>query len=200
MSATRYRFFPSEPGTPAHRRAMWLLLAAVLVLPVAPALVGVLARLAAGLSGCDPAAAGCAGEGLALKAALAVQWNVVGFLAPLGLVLLLLLAAYAIHNALDRPVPRVVVFACVAAVMALAPVALPATLVFATAYEGCDVNAGGVGDCVAYGVSMGEAFHAAAVMHWFLFALVPTALLGVLGYAATVFVSALANRGRRAQP
>jgi len=163
----------------------WLVVAFALLPALAAwAVIGLGAAL-----GCDPAGPGCRGLPLAalLRLSLDLAW---GWAMGLGVVLGFAAALAAILLAsLWR--------ALVAGLLALVCIALPIAAVAVAAHEDCMVNEGGVGDCVIWGGSMGETFHAAAVIPWFAILAVPAAgvtlLVGLIGAVAVKI-----NRRRRA--
>lgn len=69
----------------------------------------------------------------------------------------------------------------------LAALMLPTLAVSSAAYNGCQINEAGVGDCALWGANMGMAFHHAAQAPWLIDDFMPYAvslalMLGVIGY------------------
>ena len=178
---------------------VWLGALAILLAPVLAALG--LTGLAT-LGGCAVAqAAPCrvAGFdiGLSLKSTLDMAWSVpvaIGGLWPLALALVATLAA---HRAFDGFGARFLFGGLVVAIALLATILAPMAFVFGIAPETCEINEGGVGDCVLYGVEQGMSTHSAAVAPWLLFILGPAALAYLVIHLVILSIMAV-MRARRA--
>ena len=163
-------------GMAAFARHVWLFIVLVLTLPVTAAWLfrGVFA-----VAGCEPSAAPCLGDpanailGSAMKGTLDIAWMVGSTdIVTLGLTTL---AAMAAIIGL-RPV-----YAALTVLIApLASLLLPVLLVGKTTYAGCAVSEGHVGDCVLWGMHMGDTFHSAASAPALIYTYTPFAVAGAL--------------------
>lgn len=163
-------------GMATFSRHVWLFIVAALTVPV---LLAWGVRAAFAVAGCNPEAATCFADpanaimGSALKATLDIAWllGATDFI-TLGLTTLAAMAAIIglrpIHAALT------------VLIVPLASLLLPVWLVGQTAYAGCAVSEGRVGDCVLWGTHMGDTFHAAATAPSLIYTYTPFAVAGAL--------------------
>lgn len=163
-------------GMATFARHVWAFIVAALVLPV---LAAWLIRGGFAIAGCEPAAAACLDDpanaigSSALKATLDIAWLMGSTdIVTLGLTTLAAMAAIIglrpIHAALT------------VLIVPLAALLLPVWLVGQTAYNGCAVSEGRVGDCILWGAHMGDTFHAAATAPALIYTYTPFAVAGAL--------------------
>jgi hypothetical protein len=175
-----HAFEPPPPPPKRHTAlGIWALLAVVFLLP--SLLVWVVRATALALA-CTPGPGLCHGIALGggLRDTLNLAWLTgtnAGFLVLLGI-------AAAIAALFAR---RPLVAALSALVLPISALVLPTLAVFASSYNGCAVNEGGVGDCTLWGAQMGMSFHTAAMAPWLLYDIVPYAfaaaiMLGLIGW------------------
>ena len=67
------------------------------------------------------------------------------------------------------------------------PSLLPMLAVFVSKFDGCEINADGIGDCVLWGARMGKSFHVAATVPDMIYGFVPYSfalalMMGLLGW------------------
>jgi len=178
--AFAHHFEEPEPklgnGMATFARHVWLFVVCALLLPVTAAW---LVRGGFALGGCEPAAAACFTDpinmimGNAFKATLNIAWMMgTTDIVTLGLTTLAAMAAIIglrpVHSALT------------VLVVPLASLLLPVWLVGKTAYAGCKVSEGQVGDCVLWGTNMGDTFHMAATAPALIYTYTPFAVAGAL--------------------
>jgi hypothetical protein len=163
-------------GTAAMATRVWLAGLAVLLVP---SLAAWLVRGLGYALSCAPNEAACLGTpfdgimGSALKGTLDLAWLVS---TDVALTLAIALAASLAAIVALRPVSA-------ALTMLIAPLAallLPTFLVSVTTYDGCAVNADGLGDCKVWGESMGMAFHNAASAPQLIYTYTPIVVAGAL--------------------
>jgi hypothetical protein len=163
-------------GMATFARHVWLFIVCALTLPV---LFAWLVRGAFAVAGCDPSATACFADpanaiaGSALKATLDIAWMVGATdIVTLGLTTLAAMAAIIglrpVHAALT------------VLIVPLAALLMPVWLVGQTAYAGCAVSEGRVGDCVLWGTHMGDTFHQAAIAPALIYTYTPFAVAGAL--------------------
>jgi hypothetical protein len=163
-------------GMATFARHVWLFIVLALTVPVLAAWI---IRGAFAVLGCEPAAAACLEDpanaimGSALKATLDIAWLMgTTDIVTLGLTTLAAMAAIIglrpIHAGLT------------VLIVPLAALLLPVWLVSQTAYSGCAVSEGRVGDCVLWGTHMSDTFHAAATAPALIYTYTPFAVAGAL--------------------
>ena len=59
---------------------------------------------------------------------------------------------------------------------------------FTAGLADCSLNEGGVGSCYLFGIDTADTFHAAAVMPWLIFFLIPLCTMITAFYAIALFV------------
>jgi len=133
---------------------LWGLCAALLV---GPSVLVWIVRLSA--LGCEPGPGLCHGLALGggLRDTLALAW-IIGSNSFLALVIALVSAGLALS--LRKPLMASMGLL----LFPIAAVLLPIVAVYASMYDGCQINEDGIGDCVLWGAKMGMSFHEAAVV------------------------------------
>jgi hypothetical protein len=134
---------------------------------------------------CAPGPQLCSGMtlGAGLRDALELAWAL-----PMNSLLLLIIAFTAAIAAVCAR--RVLLGAITLIAVPIIALILPMIAVFASTYENCQVNEGGVGDCPLWGANMGMAFHQAANVNDLVYGFAPytfaaALMLGVLGWFFT---------------
>jgi hypothetical protein len=77
------------------------------------------------------------------------------------------------------------------------PVALVVLAGNIASANGCQLDEGSVHPCIVNGRDMGEQLYGMGVMGWFMLVTIPTGLLALATYGATLFVVWLVRRARR---
>jgi len=133
---------------------LWGLCAALLI---GPSVLVWIVRLAA--LGCEPGPGLCHGLALGggLRDTLALAW-VIGSNTFLALVIALVSAVLALS------VRKPLLASMGLLLFPISAVLLPIAAVYASMYDGCQINEDGIGDCVLWGAKMGMSFHEAAVV------------------------------------
>ena len=172
-----------EPQPSRHSIVLcgWLFCATVLL---GPSLLVWAVRGTALAMSCAPGPALCRGMTLGggLRDTLDFAWLV----SLNGLLSLAIsLAAAVLALALRRPL----LAALSPLVLPLAALAFPTLAVFASTYDGCQVNEDGIGDCSLWGAHMGMTFHHAAQASQTLYDIVPYsfALALMVGFIGFLF-------------
>jgi hypothetical protein len=173
------RFYaPPPPPRRTGALRVWALATALLTLPAV--LVWAVRGAAYGLR-CQPGPAACGGLplGLALRHALDVAWFI-GADSLLGIALAFAAALAALWA--RRPL----LAALSMLLLPIAAVLLPTFAVYASLYNGCDVNEAGVGNCTLWGTRMGMSFHHAAMAQWLIYGFAPytfamALMIGIIG-------------------
>ncbi len=174
-----HAFEPPPPPPKRHTAlGIWTFLAAIFL---APSLLVWIVRGTAFALNCAPGTGLC--HGIPLGGGLRDTLNLAWLLGTNPLLLVLLGIAAAIAALFAR---QPLLAALSALVLPLAALALPTLAVFATAYDGCAANEGGVGSCTLWGAHMGMSFHTAAMAPWLLYDIVPYSfaaaiMLGLIG-------------------
>ena len=172
-----------EPPPPPPKRhtalGIWAFMAAVFLLP--SLLVWIVRATALALA-CAPGPQPC--HGIALGGGLRDTLNL-AWLGGTNTSFLVLLGIAAAITALCARRPLMAALS--ALVLPICALVLPTLAVFASTYNGCAVNEGGVGDCRLWGAQMGMSFHTAAMAPWLLYDIVPYAfaaaiMLGLIGW------------------
>jgi hypothetical protein len=183
-----------EEQQPSGRSIMlcvWFLCAAILL---GPSLLVWAVRGTALAMSCAPGPALCRGMTLGggLRDTLDFAWLVSlnGLLS-----LAIAFAAAIVALALRRPL----LAALSPLVLPLAALAFPALAVFASTYDGCQVNEDGIGDCSLWGAHMGMTFHHAAQASQTLYDIVPYsfALALMVGFIGFLFFRPLPAEAAR---
>ncbi len=163
-------------GVTAIAARIWLAGLAVLLVPSLAAWV---VRGIGYALQCAPSAGSCVNAsigpllGAALKGTLDLAWLVS---TDVALTLMVAVVASLAAVVALRPVSA-------ALTMLIAPLAallLPTLLVGMTTYDGCAVNADGLGDCKVWGDSMGMSFHTAATAPQLIYTYTPIIVAGAL--------------------
>jgi hypothetical protein len=100
----------------------------------------------------------------------------------------LLLLALAFTAAIGAVCARRVMLGTITLIgVPVAALILPMIAVFTSLHDGCQVNDGGVGDCMLWGANMGMAFHTAASVNDLVYGFAPftfaaALMLGMLGW------------------
>ncbi len=189
---------------PSSRRRVWPVViwlgALIVMLGAVFWALGVITLAA--VAGCRiDAAAPCLVAGLnlgeTLKASLDAAWMTPVTAGGLWLVALALVATIAAHRAFDSFIVRFLAGGVTVALTLLATIVAPVVLVIAIVHTGCQINEGGVGDCLLYGVAQGMSTHSAAVAPWMLFILGPAALAYAVIYLVILSILSIAQARRR---
>ena len=131
---------------------------------------------------CAPGPDLCRGMTLGggLRDALSLAWGI-----STDIVLLIVLATIAAVACFSarRPLAGTL---CLLLLPLITPV-LPMLAVLVSRYDGCEINADGIGNCTLWGAQMGMSFHTAASVPDIVFSLMPytfslTLMLGLLGW------------------
>ncbi len=163
-------------GTAAMATRIWIAGLAILLVP---SLAAWIVRALGYALSCAPNATGCPGTpfdgimGAALRGTLDLAWMIS---TDVALTLAIAIGASLAAIVALRPVSA-------ALTMLIAPLAallLPTLLVSVTTYDGCAVNADGLGDCKVWGESMGMAFHNAASAPQLIYTYTPIVVAGAL--------------------
>ena len=176
-----YDFDKSAQTAPSlpYAVCLWGLCAALLV---GPAVLVWVVRLAA--LGCAPGPGLCHGLALGggLRDTLALSW-VIGSNTFLALLIALVSAVLALS------VRKPLMASMGLLLFPIFAVLLPIAAVYASMYDGCQINEDGIGDCVLWGAKMGMSFHEAAVVASTLSDTMPysIALALMVGVVAFVF-------------
>jgi len=174
--------------SPFLKGAFWI----ALVIALLPPVIGYGVLGFGYVQGCAPSELACGGAPIGewLKSATSFSWQwAFGFAPALALLM-------GLCGALLGSIWR----ALIAALTPLAAIVLPSVLVMSAAHETCMVNEGGVGDCVVWGVSMGDTFHTASIMVWvFLFAVPACAIGGLIAIIAAIAVKIARRRSARSE-
>jgi hypothetical protein len=115
-----------------------------------------------------------------LRDALALAWGISTDI--ILLIVLATIAAVACFSA-RRPLAGTL---CLLLLPIITPV-LPMLAVFVSRYDGCEINADGIGTCTLWGAQMGRSFHLAATVPDMIYGFVPysialTLMIGLLGW------------------
>lgn len=131
---------------------------------------------------CAPGPDLCRGMTLGggLRDALALAWGISTDITLL--IVLATIAAVACFSA-RRPLAGTL---CLLLLPLITPV-LPMLAVLVSRYEGCEINADGIGNCTLWGAQMGRSFHVAAAVPDMIYGFVPysialTLMIGLLGW------------------
>jgi hypothetical protein len=162
--------------------AALIVFAVCLAILLGPALLVWVIRGVGFAARCAPGPDLCRGITLGggLRDALALAWGV-------GTDTLLVLAVTTIAAvacfASRRPLGGVL---CLI-LLPILPSLLPMLAVFVTKYDGCEINADGVGNCMLWGANMGRSFHVAATVPDMIYGFVPYSfalalMVGILGW------------------
>ncbi|MGQ0741336.1 MAG: hypothetical protein ACT4OG_03445 [Alphaproteobacteria bacterium] len=163
-------------GVSAAATRVWI---AGLAILLAPAIAAWALRGIGFILQCDPAAASCLGEpfdtvlAAALRGSLDLAWFV-STTVPLALGIVFLAAMAAIIAL--RPVSA----GLTVLIAPLAVLLLPILLINATRYDGCQINADGLGECTVWGQPMGMSFHSAEIAPQFIYTYAPLAVSGAV--------------------
>ncbi|HEX3673835.1 MAG TPA: hypothetical protein VHU87_06140 [Rhizomicrobium sp.] len=148
--------FEPAPPPPPRNGAIGVLVACALVLLAPSALVWFVRLTALGMQ-CAPGPALCRGQALGggLRDALDLAW-IVGAnpMVAVGIAFIGGIAGLIAHRPLSAGLSLLV--------LPLAAFVLPTFAVWASRFDGCQINEAGVGDCTLWGAQMGMAFHQAA--------------------------------------
>jgi hypothetical protein len=149
-----YDYEESARTAPSYAVCLWGLCAALLV---GPSVLVWIVRLAA--LGCEPGPGLCHGLALGggLRDTLALAW-VIGSNTFLALLIALISAVLALS------VRKPLLASMGLLLFPISAVLLPIAAVYASMYDGCQINEDGIGDCVLWGAKMGMSFHEAAVV------------------------------------
>jgi len=131
---------------------------------------------------CAPGPDLCRGMTLGggLRDALSLAW---GISTDLLLVMVLATIAAVACFAARRPLSGTL---CLLLLPLITPV-LPMLAVLVSKFDGCDINADGIGNCTLWGAQMGRSFHVAATIPDMIYGLVPYSvaialMIGLLGW------------------
>jgi len=146
----------------------FIVLAVCLAVLLGPSLLVWIIRGVGFAAQCAPGPDACRGMTLGggLRDALALAW-VVG--TDMLLMTVLAVIAAAACFASRRPLTG----ALSLVLLPILPSLLPMLAVFVSRYDGCEINADGVGNCVLWGAQMGRSFHTAASVPDMIYGFVP---------------------------
>jgi hypothetical protein len=183
----------NRPVPSAKRTALTVWWGICVFLLLGPAVLVWAVRGFAFAAACTPGPGLCHGMalGVALRDTLAVAW-MVSTNAPflISVALLAAIMAFVSH----RPVAGTLSFLA----LPLLSLALPALAVRLSVYDGCRIDADGVGICDLWGARMGASFHAAAGVPDLLCTLTPlcVAIAVMLGTGSWVLIRAERRKTR----
>ena len=131
---------------------------------------------------CAPSPDPCRGMTLGggLRDALALAWAV-------GTDILLMIVLAVIAAAACFAARRPLAGALSLVLLPILPSLLPMLAVYVSRYDGCEINADGVGNCLLWGARMGRSFHIAASVPDMIYGFVPYSfalalMIGLLGW------------------
>lgn len=131
---------------------------------------------------CAPGPDLCRGMTLGggLRDALSLAWGI-----STDIVLLIVLATIAAVACFSARRPLLGTL-CLLLLPLITPV-LPMLAVLVSRYDGCEINADGIGNCTLWGAQMGRSFHIAATIPDMIYGFVPysialTLMIGLLGW------------------
>lgn len=184
--------FDPPPPPPKRTGATRILCLCVAVLLAPSALVWLVRAMGYAFK-CAPGPALCHGVTLGggLRDALNLAW-VIG--ANPDIAIAIAFAAAVTALAARRPLSAGLSLL----VLPIAAILLPTAAVWASTYDGCQVNDAGVGDCTLWGAQMGMAFHQAALSQGLIYDFAPyTIALALMALAIGLLFFRPEKYGRR---
>jgi hypothetical protein len=147
---------------------VWVLCATVLL---GPSLLVWLIRGVGFAAQCAPGPELCRGMTLGggLRDALSLAWSI-----GTDLLLTMVLATVSAVACFAARRPLTAIASLV--LLPIAPGIIPMLAVVVSRYDGCEINADGIGSCVLWGAQMGKSFHTAATIPDMIYGFVPYSL------------------------
>jgi hypothetical protein len=168
--------------TPPRPSVAPILMALCLAVLLGPSLLVWIIRGVGFAAQCAPGPDPCRGMTLGggLRDALALAWTVG---TDVVLVIVLAVIASVAFFAARRPL----LGALCLVLLPILPSVVPMFAVYVSRYDGCEINADGIGNCVLWGARMGRSFHTAATVPDMVYGFVPYSLalalmVGLLGW------------------
>ncbi len=192
-------------GDPANPRRWWLWFIVLFVAPFIPELLIRLIAALAQAKGCSaadtsPCALGPLDAGFLIAVMLTLGvWRALGF--AFGGVLVWLFACLVAMSHMWRGLfLRLFGAFILTSVASLLPYLAPMMAMDDLRHAGCQPNEGGVGICMLFGTSLGDAPHLAVTAGWLVLIGLPAAGLAFLVYAVIAIVLAIRARRSRNAP